>query len=352
MRASKTPILLVSPVTTSIGYEAILRRNNFLNIARCNDAISALQYLEKNPAHVIVSEVEMNDMDGYELTNHLREIEYTERRFSYVILISSQKLHNKVELSWQSKVDAIIDREALPFRLVPQIMSGERIAMQINKLLVENQMLNERCNQLEVGQLLDPLTGLGNRRQAVKGLEDMIRQIEARGGAVCLLFIGVRNLDSLQKEYDDAIVEELIVGLAGKIRRLVRPLDLVTYFDEGLFAVVMQHNQLHDCTPESYERIFEGVSLKHFPTKAGFINPSIVMGACGASAETGPPKVEAMIQMATQNLDESERAGQICVSIVNRDTTFGLEALTSEFEASLGSEGKSGQQPAATGGVK
>ena len=346
MRASKTPILLVSPVTTSIGYEAILRRNNFMNVSRCGDAISALQYLENNPAHVIISEVEMNDMDGYELTNHLREIEYTEHRFSYVILISGQPVHNKVELSWQSRVDAIIPREHLPFRLIPQIMSGERVAAQINRLLAENHDLTQRCNQLEVGQLLDPLTGLGNRRQAVKGLNDMIRQIEARGGAVCLLMISVRNLASLQKQYDESIVEELVIGLAGKIRRLVRPLDLVTYFEDGLFAVVMQHNQLHDCTPESYTRIFEGVSLKHFQTKAGFINPAIVMGGCGASAETGPPKVERMIEVARSNLDESARTGEICVTVLNRDTGFHLESANAEVSNAVRPDVPAGRHPA------
>lgn len=335
MRASKTPILLVSPVASSIAYEAILRRNNFLNIAHCSDAVSALQYLEKNPAHVIVSEVEMSDMDGFELTNHLREIERTEQRFSYVILVTKQPVHNKVELSWQSKVDAIISREVLPFRLVPQIMSGERIASQMNRLLSENHELSQRCNQLEVGQLLDPLTGLGNRKQAVKGLEDTIRQIEARGGAVCLLMISVRNLLEIEQSHNEQIVEELITGLASKIRRLVRPLDIVTYFGSGLFAVIMQHNQLHDCTPESYQRIFNGVSLKHFPTKAGFINPKVVIGACGASAETGPPKVDVIIQTATANLDESDRTGEMCVTVLNRDADYSYESLSGQSTSSV-----------------
>lgn len=338
MRVSKTPILLVSPVTSSIGYEAILRRSNFINISRSSDAVTALQYLEKNPAHIIVSEIEMNDMDGYELTNHLREIEKTERRYSYVILISAQGLHNKVELSWQSKVDAIIPKELLPFRLVPQIMSGERIASQINRLLTENFDLTQRCNQLEVGQLLDPLTGLGNRRQAIKGLEDMIRQIEARGGAVCLLMISVHNLTELEEEFDEHIVEELLVGLAAKIRRLVRPLDLVTYLERGLFAVIMQHNKLHDCTAESYQRIFNGVSLKHFSTRAGFINPKIVMGACGAGAETGPPKVEVIMNTAAANLEESNRTGELCVSVLNADADYSLEALSAQLAESLAKE--------------
>lgn len=327
MRASKTPILLISPVASSIAYETMLRRNNFLNIARCNDAVSALQYLENNPAHVIVSEVQMDDMDGFELTNHLREIERTEGRFSYVILVTEKGIHNKIELSWQSKVDAVVSREVLPFRLIPQIMSGERVASQINQLLAENHDLKMRCNQLEVGQLLDPLTGLGNQRQAVKGLEDTIRQIEARGGAVCLLLINLHNRLEIEQEHNKEIVDELLVALAQKIRRLVRPLDTVTYFDEGLFAVIMQHNRLHDCTPESYTRIFNGVALKHYQTKAGFIQPRIAVGACGASAETGPPKVERIIESATANVTESERTGEICVTTLNEEIDFSFENL-------------------------
>lgn len=327
MRASKTPILLVSPVASSISYEAMLRRNNFLNIARCNDAISALQYLENNPAQVIISEVQMDDMDGFELTNHLREIERTEGRFSYVILVTEKGIHNKIELSWQSKVDAVISKDVLPFRLIPQIMSGERIASQMNRLMTENEDLKSRCNQLEAGQLLDPLTGLGNQKQAVKGLEDMIRQIEARGGAVSLLTIGVRNLAQIEEQHNEGIVEELLMALATKIRRLVRPLDTVTHYDKGLFAVIMQHNKLHDCAPESYQRIYEGVALKHYQTKAGFINPRIAMGACGASAETGPPKIDLIVETAMANLDESERTGEICVKTLNEEIDFGYGGL-------------------------
>jgi diguanylate cyclase (GGDEF)-like protein len=327
MRASTTPILLVSPVANSIAYETMLRRNNFLNIARCSDAVSALQYLESNPAHIIISEVEMNDMDGFELTNHLREIERTDGRYSYVILIAQQNMHNKVELTWQSKVDAIINRDVLPFRLIPQIMSGERISNQLNQLLADNKDFRTRCDKLELGQLLDPLTGLGNRRQAEKGLEDTIRQIEARGGAVCLLMVSVRDLVRIEQAHNPEIVDELIVALAGKIRRLVRPLDIVTYFDKGLFAVIMQHNKLHDCTAQSYRRIFNGVALKHYPTKAGYINPKIIMGACGASAETGPPKVDMIIETAMENLGRSDSTGELCVSTLNQEVDFSFEGL-------------------------
>lgn len=331
MRASNTPILLVSPMSSSLSYEAILRRNNFLNVSRCADPISALQFLEKNPAHIVISETDMNDMDGFELASHLREIERTEGRYSYVILVGDNSVHNNAKFKSQALVDAIVPRDQLPLRLVPQVMSGERISVEMNRLLGENRELGLRCNQLEVGQLLDPVTGLGNRQQAIRGMEDMIRQIEARGGAISLLAISIRNLARLEQEHSAAVVNELLVAMAGQIKRLVRPLDLVTYFGDGLYAVVMRHNRLKDCCAESYERLYSGVALKHFPTRAGFINPRVVIGACGASAECGPPKIDRLIDDALANLETATGSGQLTVSVLNEALEIDDEPATASL---------------------
>ncbi|MCB1643975.1 MAG: diguanylate cyclase [Pseudomonadales bacterium] len=317
MRASTTPILLVSPMDSSIGYETMLRRNGFHDIHRCPDGISALQYIETNPVEVIISEIEMSDIDGFELTNNLREIEKTECRFSYVILISHNGTHNKIESSWQSQADVIIPSDVVPFRLIPQIMAGERVSRQMNRLLSHNTELSRRCDQLEAGQLIDPLTGLGNRRQAERGMEDTIRQIEARGGIISVLLVQLLDLIDITMKHDEKITDELIISVADKIKRLVRPLDTVTYFGNGQFAVIMQHASIEDCTAESYQRIYEGLALRQYQTRAGFLSPSIAVGACGAGAETGPPKITTLIETATENLKLSHATRSIRVSALH-----------------------------------
>lgn len=316
MRASNTKILIISEVKNRIGYENILRRNNFNNISACEDGVSALQIMEHDLPHVVIADAELPFMDGFELASSLRDIEKTENRFTYFLMISDADLHLKIGYSWQANVDAIIPRDQVPFRLIPQVMSGERLANQTNRLLSENISLQSRCGSLESGQLLDPLTGLGNRRQAMKGMEDTIRQVEARGGAICLLLIKIVDVKELTLTHGAEIVDELIVEVGHKIRRLVRPLDIVSYFDTGLFAVIMQHKLLADCNDRSYMRIKDGLVLKSYQTRGGYLQPVINIGACGAGAESGPPKTACLVATAMSNLS-GNLSEELKVSVLN-----------------------------------
>lgn len=317
MSASTSKILIIGEVQGCIGYENILRRNNYRNIQVCKDAISGLQKMEHEAPHVLIMDAEMPDMDGFELASSVRDIEKTENRFTYIVLVSDESIHNKIEYSWQANVDSIVSRDSVPFRLAPLVMSGERLAAQMNHLLSENASLHHKCGYLEAGQLLDPLTGLGNRRQAMKGMEDTIRQIESRGGAVAILLIKMMDIVELTKEYGQKIVDEVVVGVGSKIRRLVRPLDIVTYFDQGTFAIVMQHDNLDHCREKSYERIRDGLVLKSFQTRAGFVQPKINIGGCGAGAETGPPKTGNLVAMAMKNLTADASAGGLKVTVLD-----------------------------------
>ena len=233
MRTSDSRILIVGDVQKSLCYENILRRGNFRNLAMCKDAISALQAMERDFPHILIMDAEMPDMDGYELAAAVRDIERSENRFTYIILVVEEALHDKVEFSWQANVDAVLTTANTPFRLVPQVMSGERLSLLMNRLHKTNTMLQSRCGDLEAGQMLDPLTGLGNRRQAMRGMEDIIRQIEARGGAIAVLLVKIMDVNAQLGSHGEKIVEELIVNVGEKIRRLVRPMDIVTYFDRG-----------------------------------------------------------------------------------------------------------------------
>lgn len=316
MRVSNSSILIVSQVNSCIGYENILRRNNFKNIYNCKDGVSALQQMENETPLVLVVDSDLPDMDGFELASNVRDIERGESRFTYIILVTDDVFPGQTEYSGQANVDAIVSRRDLPFRLIPQTMSGERIACQINHLLEENTTLASRCGYLEAGQLLDPLTGLGNRRQAMKGMEDMIRQVEARGGAVALLLIKVMDYEQLVAQHGQEIMDEMIISMGHKVRRLVRPLDISTYFDRGVFGIIMQHESLDHCKADSYTRIHQGLALKSFQTRAGFLQPTIAIGACGAGAETGPPKTSSLVAMAMSNLKD-DTSGEVKVSVLN-----------------------------------
>ena len=173
--------------------------------------------------------------------------------------------------------------------------------------------MQQLCSDLRKGQLQDPLTGLGNREFADQALRDHIRQIDSRGGAVCLVMISVDNYEEVKETYDTNIAGELIMSVSDRIQNLVRPLDVVTYFSPGLFALVLLQPSIENCTAECYERIFDGVRLKSYTTTAGFQPVTIGMSICAANAEGGPPNPDRMIDIATRRLPESVNTETIVV---------------------------------------
>ncbi len=193
-------------------------------------------------------------------------------------------------------------------------LSGQRIASRINGLTEQQIELQKKNFELQKGQLLDPLTGLGNMRMAEQSLNDSIRQIESRGGAVCVLILAVTNLNDVLSRYDQRIGDELIVAVAEKIKHLVRPLDIVTYIEDGRFALILVQPSIEHCTAECYQRIYDGVRLKSFKTAAGFLETNIAMSICASHAEHGPPAAETLLSGAADGLFEAVRTDKVIVN--------------------------------------
>ncbi len=315
MAIQGTPILIVSDSSErSVVMEQLLVKDGFTNVNSCRGTVSALQYAEHHPIQVLVAEWSAEDVSGMEMAINLRDIQKDQFRFTYTILIITDETAEDIHVALEESVDNVILMKDLRSQIQAKVKAGSRISNQINQLMATNRLLMEECNQLQMGQMLDPLTGLGNVRQARQGLQGTIRQIDSRGGAVCFVLIQVCNYKAIVERYDQRIANELIIAVSERIQQLVRPLDIVTYFDTALFAVVLLQPRVEDCTVEAYQRMFDGIRLKGYTTSIGFLSASIAMSICASGAETGPPKASVIISTAQDNLPLAANTGEIQVA--------------------------------------
>ena len=278
-------------------------------------AVKALQGLEENPAHVIIIQSPLDDMSDIEIAEAIQEINADRQHFSYLIIVG--KHPNAAVLNGlEACVDAFIPVDDQPEQLrmlAQQIKAGARAASTINNLTTETRDLQTRCTVLEQNQLIDPLTGLGNRRLAEQTLSDSVRQIESRGGAVCFLMVSVENYPDVIAQYDQKMADQLIIAVSKKIQQLVRPMDIVTYFEPGRFALVLIQPSIEQCSAQSYQRIYDGVNLKSYNTPVGYLPANIGMRICASEAHSGPPNVQVIIRTAQQNLDNAFESDKILV---------------------------------------
>ncbi len=289
---------------------------NFTNNRVCYGAVNALQVLEDAPANVVITEVDVGDMTGIELAEAIRDIDQDRDHYTYIILMGAINPRIVGSDLFRDSIDVLTGTKRVDV-LTHLITAGGRISGQINTLTRSQKALQNLCNDLSKGQLLDPLTGLGNQSFAEQTLHDSIRQIESRGGAVCFLMLSIYNYEAVKEAYDTTIAGELVVAVSERLQALVRPLDIVTYYSPGQFAMILIQPSIEQCTAECYQRIYEGVKLKSYKTAAGFQPVEIAMSICAGTAETGPPNQDVMIRTAIENLEESRLRDCIVVKHIS-----------------------------------
>ena len=277
----------------------------FTNNRVCFGAVNALQMLEESPANVVIAEFNVGDMTGIELAEAIRDIDEDRAHYTYIIMIGAMNRQHVESEAFRNSVDTITGTKRADV-MTHLTVAGCRISKQMNDLLHSEEALQKLCTELRRGQMLDPLTGLGNSSFAEQTLENSIEQIESRGGAVCVLMIAIKNYEQIKDSYDTTIAGELVLTVSERIQNLVRPLDVVTYYSPGHFALILVQPDISNCTAECYERIYSGVKLKSYKTSVGFLPVEIGMSICASSAETGQPNPATMINKAVAGLEKSQ----------------------------------------------
>jgi diguanylate cyclase (GGDEF)-like protein len=318
MAASNVSILIVDDSqSTSKELEQILLNSDFFNVQSCQGSIGAMQFLENNPTQILLIALNTEDMNGLELAAHVKELDAELIRYTYIILYSSEPPDQNIKEALRNTIDGFLLEENLRSQLPSMMYAAEGVTNRFDQLLNELHDLRLEHKSLVSGQLQDPLTGLGNRRQAERSLADTIRQIESRGGAVCFLLIQVENFQQLNQEHSAGVVRELLATIAKRLLHLVRPLDVVTYFDDGQFAVILLQSSIEQCTTDCYRRIFDGIRLKSYMTTRGYVSVSIAMSICASEALMGPPNPDEIIKIATVNLRKSIGTGDVHIAHLN-----------------------------------
>lgn len=311
------PIMVVDDAKFSSGLIAkLLNSNGYQNVRFTGSPFQALRSLDKQPAQIVIADRALTSMDGLELTRRIREHDAQHNHFTFVLLLAettAPAAHDTPEPSDHSADDLLAKsdlRELLPGKLAV----GQRLAQRINDLLEANATLERQVTDLRTTDVIDPVTGLGNLKFTLDRVSDLTAQVEARGGAACLLLVGIRNLDTISAQHDPVVIDELMSGFGAKLRNLVRPLDIVTRPEPHILAVTTWQPGMDNCTSQSFKRIFDNLYMHSFKTSEGFIPVVVGVSICAADESTGLPEPRTYMRAAYDTLTRSFETGLITVA--------------------------------------
>ena len=295
----------MTPSSAVLSSGHTLSQAGYSNIRFASSAMDALRMHEEQPASVMVADWLMPEMDGLELTTRIRQTDEQSDHFTYVVLLTAREGDNVLGEAFDRGVDDFISKSSMNEQLLPRIYAADRTSQLINRLLDENRLLATNNAQLEEHNLVDRLTAIGNRRYLIQRLADVLRNVDSRGGACCLVLLGVQNLPTLTERFGPAVQQEVLRGTARRLQQLVRPTDVVARVDENAFAIVTIADEAADLKPASFRRLHDGLNLKAFKTSEGYLSIRAGMVLCTLTNRQALPDAEALLEQVESHLGEA-----------------------------------------------
>lgn len=158
----------------------------------------------------------------------------------------------------------------------------------------------ETERKLALGSQFDPLTGVLNRAKLAEHVQRFLRESERSRKPFAVMLVALENLFALNRTYGYDAGDDVIAGLAKRLRSNVRTCDIVARHAGNKFALVLDGCDSEE-TLSVARRLLAFVQEAPFDTLAGQIPATIRIGGVIAPREGRAPQV--LFQHAEEALD-------------------------------------------------
>lgn len=166
--------------------------------------------------------------------------------------------------------------------------------------------------------VIDPLTGIYNRRYAAQHMNSVMDRARETDGFFAVMMIDLDKFKRLNDEHGHDAGDAVLKEFSRRLQENIRGVDLVARFGGEEFFVAMPDSD-HDAAASAAERIRRAIEDRPFqlPRNAGEANVTVSIGV--AIADGSDEDAEAVIRRADTALYEAKTNGR------NR-VTFSAEA--------------------------
>ena len=289
-----------------------LMKGGYDDLRLADSAGACLEMLNERCADVVLADWVMPEMNGLELTNAIRQLDEERNRYTAVILFTGREGNEAMQEAFERGIDDYLTKPVDELELAARVFAAGRIATLQNTLLETASALSAANAHLEELSTTDSLTGLGNRRYLTQQLEDYLMECRNRGGGVCLALIDVDMFRDINDQFGHDVGDEVLLGLSRRLRRAVRPTDIVVRTGSDEFGIIMHYTDPDTFRASVFDRVVTSVSQRSVQTSEGDIPVTISMGVdCYMGDKSQPlPEPPQMMSAADERLFRAKEAGR------------------------------------------
>lgn len=255
----------------------------------------ALRLVDETPPDLILLDILMPDMDGYEVCRRLKA-DFATRNIPVIFLTAKNDVADETRGLTIGAVDYIIKPVTVPI-----VQARVRAHVELKR----------RGDLLETLSLRDGLTGIPNRRRFDDCLDRAWRQAQRNGAPLSLVMADIDDFKAYNDTYGHMAGDDCLRAVARTLSHgLKRPGDLAARFGGEEFAIVLEDTDLGGALylAEAMRLAVEALGLPHQGSRAARVVTVSLGVACSVPTPDQDPR--GLLCLADRKLYEAKVAGR------------------------------------------
>ena len=293
-------ILVVDDNPTNLRLLVDLLHGNGFHVLIAKSGKRALEQLEEMNPDIILLDVKMPDMDGFEVCRRLKAIPLG-KDIPVIFMTALTNIESKMEAFKSGAVDYItkpLQVEEVLVRIKTHL-AIVNLRRELQQRILELEEYSQKFKQMSIK---DSLTDLYNRRYFDECLENTYKHSKRYDRPLCVAIIDIDYFKQINDNFSHKVGDEVLKEVASIFQAQIRQSDTVARYGGEEFVIIFPETTC-DQTIEVCERIRTAVE-KYDWVK---IQPDLkVTISIGVSDRTGLEDHEHMLSKADAKLYEAK----------------------------------------------
>ena len=276
----------------------VLRLAGYTSVALTSNPHEVCDLHRKNRYSLILLDIEMPGMNGFEVMEGLKQIEVQAGNYLPVLAITANHAHKLRALESGAK-----DFISKPFDS-PEM--SRRVYNFLEVRLLHDETRNQR-KMLEALALQDPLTGLANRRLLLDRMSVALSQARRSNGCMAVMYLDLDGFKEVNDTLGHGAGDILLKAVAERLTGTVREEDTVARLGGDEFVMTLRHVHSVADAAAMAAKVIEAVSQPYD------IEGRVVRVTTSAGIAIYPnddEDAETLLKSADSALYEAKRAGK------------------------------------------
>mgnify|MGYP000503447422 FL=1 len=255
-------ILIADDVPSNLVLLEALISSEGVEVLKATSGQEAIDILSKVDVSLVLLDVIMPDIDGYEVAEVIRSTPRT-KYVPIIFVTGSDKTDDNILKSYQSGVVDVLYKPLQPAVIIAKVRVFLELDQQRRLIKQQSEELETALKRLQHYAQHDQLTQLFNRDQITSILKRLMASSRRTKKQIGLFFLDLDHFKNVNDSLGHDIGDLLLKGAADRIKNAVRESDFVARLGGDEFSVILSNLDHPASASQVAQKILDALALPH-----------------------------------------------------------------------------------------